>query len=80
MADEDTNLVDLAALHEAMKTAFQAAFEGVTVDYYWTPSDSVTLPAIFFNLYGIMPDTPDDIGTQQWACILQFSAFVTTTY
>jgi hypothetical protein len=80
MADEDTIAVDLAAVHTAMKTAFEAAFPGATVDYYSRPGEKVALPGIFFELDGIEPDQPDNIGTEQFACVLRFAAYVITTY
>jgi len=71
--------VDLAALHEGIKNALRAHFpvsEVPTIEYYGRPGEKIVTPAIFFELEDIRPDNPDDIGTEQWAATLGFSAQV----
>ncbi len=82
--DDTFPSVDVAALHEAIKTAIIAAFPApvvATVDYYSRPGIEVPLPGIFFELDGIDPDgSSSHLGTGQWSCVLRFSAYVIATY
>lgn len=79
MSDSQPIPVDLVALHEAIKAQLRAYFpesEAHTVDYYARPGEKLATPAILFELEDISPDDPDDIGTEQWAATLGFSAMV----
>lgn len=78
--------VNIATLHESIKAALRAHFptNGAnavpTVDYYARQGERVATPAIFFELDGIMPANPDDVGTEQLNCELEFSAYVLVAY
>ena len=72
--------INLTNLHAAMKTAFLAAFPGVSVDYYDRPGEKLTVPAIRFELEQIAPANPYDTGTEQLEVELRFSAECVSTY
>ncbi len=78
MADELE--VDLVALHGGIKATIAANFPDAAVDCYARPGEQIPLPGIFFELDSFDADDPHDIGTEQFACVLRFSAYVTTTY
>ena len=71
------NAVNLTTLHSTIKSQIEAQFPSVqTVESYGRPGEKVLTPAILFELTGIDPDSPSDIGTEQLAVILRFSAYV----
>jgi hypothetical protein len=79
--------VDLAALHEAIKTGLRAAFPlsgpgaVVTIDYYGRQGERIVTPAILFELTAILPgEGDDDVGTEQYNSTLEFSAYVMVSY
>lgn len=79
--------VDIAALHEAIKTTLRAALPTTgagavpTIDYYGRQGERIAVPAVFFELTAIVPGgESDDIGTEQFNAGLEFSAYVLVSY
>ena len=76
----DAPEIDIEALHEAIKTALNARFDGVTVDFYARPGGKAGTPGIYFELESIEPADPDESGTEQFEAILRFAAYVVRSY
>ena len=72
--------INLTTLHANIKTAFVAAFPGVSVDYYDRPGEALTVPAIRFELEQFGPANPYETGTEQLEVELRFSAECVATY
>jgi hypothetical protein len=71
---------DIAALHDAIKTALTAQFPGVTIGFYERPGESVPTPSILFETAEMLPDDPDEIGTEQLAVVINLNAYVALDY
>lgn len=79
--------VDIAELHEAIKTGLRDAFPTTgtgavpTIDYYGRQGERIVTPAILFELTAIVPgNVGDDIGTEQFNATLEFSVYVMVSY
>lgn len=72
--------INLTELHTAIKAALAAKFAGVHVDFYERDLEKVPTPAIRFELAGISPAQEPDLGTDQLAATLRFSAEVIYSY
>lgn len=71
------NPVNLTNLHTTIKSQIETQFTDIsTVDSYIRPGEKIMTPAILFELTGIDPSNPSDIGTDQLVVILRFSAYV----
>lgn len=71
------NAVNLTTLHATIKSQIESQFPAVqTVEAYGRPGEKISTPAILFELTGIDPDNPSDIGTEQLVVILRFSTYV----
>lgn len=73
--------VDLDELHDAVKAAFASAFADCYVDFYPRPGEKIPTPAILLEIgEDILPDDPDDIGTEQLAVTINCNAYVVLSY
>ena len=72
--------LDIDALHEAILAAITAQFPDATVDFYGRPGDRVITPGILLEMEDIQAEDPDDIGTEQLPCILNFNAYCVLDY
>lgn len=71
------NPVNLTTLHATIKSQITTQFPAVsTVEAYSRPGAKIMTPAILFELTGIDPSNPSDIGTDQLVVLLRFSAYV----
>lgn len=72
--------LDLDAFHNALKSAFTAAFPDCFVDFYPRPGEKITTPAILLEVEDFSAGDPDDIGTCQLAVTLNVNAYVVLSY
>lgn len=77
----NTPQVNLAALHQAIRTEIAAAFPDLKdVASYPRPGERVQTPAVFFELDAIEVPAPGDAGTDQVAAALAFNAYCVVSY
>lgn len=71
---------NIDSLHESMRDALAAEFDGVTVAFYPRPGERIQTPAILLELEDIQAQDPDDTGTEQMPVVLNFNAYVTLDF
>jgi hypothetical protein len=71
---------DIDDLHEAIKDALTAKYPDATVAFYGRPGDRIVTPGILLEMEDIQADDPDDIGTEQLPCVLNFNAYCVLDY
>ncbi len=76
----DTPEVNLASFHVAIRSALAAEFPLATVEYYSRPGEKAASPGINFELESIEPADPDDIGTDQFECVIRLAAYCVRDY
>lgn len=71
---------DIDALHDAIRDALAAQFPTMQVSYYDRPGEKIPTPSILLDMDDIIPEDPEDTGTEQLACLLNFNAYVVLDY